>query len=246
MSFLEERKIQAILSSDIPPIYHIHIRKTGGTTINCAFLSNFSDDHIDEVYRKIGQKFNQRIIGNNKIFVGWNTDLINTGRFSFAFSHVPLHQLKLPPHILRLTCLRDPVDRIISHYNMLHFYKVNDIRHPCMEEEGKWLGKSIIDFINLTPKRHLFCQLFMYSKEYSVNEALEELVKLDFVLFNETLDDNLKELERYINWTLPTFRRRKYGHKENISEKDRNLLREIMYPEYQLLEQLDKLRPIKN
>ena len=53
-------------------------------------------------------------------FVGMNPRLIRDGRYFFASSHLPKHQIVLPPSgTFHFTALRDPVARVISLYRYL-------------------------------------------------------------------------------------------------------------------------------
>jgi len=79
--------------------------------------------------------------------------LIEEGSYYYAFSHIPLHQLRLPKETFTITCFRDPIKRIISHYNMLVHYRDNNIYHSCMKIEGHWLGNSVLDFVERRPKK---------------------------------------------------------------------------------------------
>lgn len=236
----EEKEIRAILREEHRPIYHVHIRKTAGTTINFAFLSNAHPEDVEEFYEDMGEKDNHRIIQNNKIFVGWNPLLINKGRYSYAFSHTPLHQLQLAKNIFRFTCLRDPAKRVVSHYNMLRYFQLNGINHACMKTEGKWLGDSFADFMTLAPKEHLLNQLYMFSKEFNVDEVIETLLSLDKIIHTENLANGLKDLEELTGWELPVSNQKSYGFKEEIDESQIKKLKEILAPEYLMLEKLQK------
>lgn len=221
------------------PIYHVHIRKTAGTTINFAFLHNAGED-VQIFYDSLAKKRNHRQLKNDKVFVGWNISLINEGNYSYAFSHTALHELNLPDNAFVFTCLRDPCKRLISHYNNLRYYQLNNINHPCMRKEGKWLGNSFEDFLNKVPKQHLMNQIFMFSKSFNLNEAHEELEQLDHIVFTEDLNQGLKELESKINWNLPISNQKSFGYKEDISDNLMLRLRESLDLEYELLNKIKK------
>ncbi len=229
-----------LIQNQEQPIYHVHIRKNSGTTINFAFLSNANLLPVEDFYESIAKKPNHRLIRNNKVFVGWNVNLINEGNFSYAFSHTPLHQLNLDPNIFVFTCLRDPAKRVISHYNMLRYYKINNINHPCMKIEGKWLGKNFDDFIVKLPKKHLLNQLFMFSNDFNIQEAIERLKKLDKIIYTETLNHGLKDLENLTGWKLPISNQKKYGFKKELTSNQLLQLWKKLIPEYELIEKIKK------
>ena len=222
------------------PIYHIHIRKTAGTTINFAFLSNSGSVDTNDFYESIAQKSNHRQIKNGKVFVGWNVRLINEGNYSYAFSHTPLHKLNLQSDMFVFTCLRDPVKRVVSHYKMLRYYKKENINHPCMKIEGNWLGNSFEDFCENLPKEHLMNQLYMFSSEFDIQESFEKLMSLNKIIFTENLIDGLKELEVLTNWKLPISNQKKYDYEELIPSSQLDMLRNKLMPEYELIEMLKK------
>ncbi len=242
--YKENVECRNLIKDQSLPIYHVHIRKTAGTTINFAFLSNAENEDVNVFYRNLSQKSNNRLISNSKVFVGWNNNLINEGNYSYAFSHNPIHKLNLPSNIFLFTCLRDPVKRVLSHYNMLKFYQLKGSKHPCMKVEGGWIGDSIVDFISLAPKEHIHNQLYMFSKSFSIDETLEKLNELDLVMFTENLKEDLKVLEGLTKWELPVSNQKSYGHKEQISDDHLEQLRAFMEPEYQLIQKFKTLKGI--
>ncbi|WP_203296450.1 sulfotransferase family 2 domain-containing protein [Luteirhabdus pelagi] len=236
----EDLKVKENLSEDTVPIYHIHIRKTAGTTINFAFLSNANVADVEALYERMAAKQTRRVIENGNVFLGWDRMAINDGKYHYAFSHFPLHELQLPENTYTFTCLRDPVKRVLSHYNMLRHYQRTNNDRTFMKVEGKWLGNSFTDFLEKVPKKHLLNQLYMFSSTFSVEEALTKLHSLNRVIFTESLSEGLQKLEEDTGWTLPISNQKKYGYKEEISNEDLQKLRNVMQPEYELLERFKK------
>jgi len=155
-----------------PAIYNYHIRKTGGTSIHYAFLTHSGAADLDRFYQQIAQKKNQRVIANDKAFVGWNTRLIQEGKYFYGFGHTPAHELTLPKNVFTFTCLRDPARRVLSHYKMLCYFRDNQVTQEGMHVEGKWLGDSFDDFLKNIPKQHLMNQLYMFSKNYITQKKI--------------------------------------------------------------------------
>lgn len=91
-------------------IYLVHIRKTGGTSLNKMFLAE-SGREASEFYEKLGLAPQRRLASNGLVFVGWHPRLLNRGNYFYGFSHVPLHQLKLRKGTFTVTCFRDPVNK---------------------------------------------------------------------------------------------------------------------------------------
>lgn len=216
-------------------IYHFHIRKTAGTSINYAFLENSGVEPF-EFYTSLTEEKRHEIVANEKIFLAWNTRLINQNKFHFAFSHSPFDDLTLSEEVFKFTCLRDPVKRVLSHYNMLQYFKLNNVNHVCRKVEEPWLGNSFSDFLDNIPKSHLQNQLFMFSKKFDINEAVKVLKSMDFVLRTESLEKNLEELSAELNWPLKLYKARNYGYKSKVSEQELTRLKEMLLPEYEFLE----------
>ena len=99
-------------------MYLVHIRKTGGTSLNNMFLSVSGYDS-QALYQELANRPTHRVIRNGLVFVGWDIASINRGLYFYAFSHHPFHKLSLPERTFTFSCLRDPMKRVVSHYNML-------------------------------------------------------------------------------------------------------------------------------
>ena len=238
---LENKIVDIIDNKSEMSIYHIHVRKTAGTTVNFAFLSNHdAREPVKSFYEKLAKKSNNRIISSKKIFVGWNKELINTGKYSYAFSHIPLHDLNIPKRVFKFACLRDPVERLISHYNMLIHFKQNRIDHPCMKQEGHWIGETFNDFLRNIPQEHLLNQLFMFSKEFNVSEAFDRLMTLNQILFTESIESDLRKLSQNTGWDLPISEQKKYGSKKSITSEQHEQAKEMLELEYTLISKIEK------
>ena len=243
LRYSEETKEVDRLMKEVPtPVYYIHVRKTAGTAINYAFLQSSQAPDTGAFFEDLAQKPNHRLIRNDKVFVGWNVRLINEGKYSYAFSHAPCHRLKLPSHVFSFTCLRDPAERVISHYNYLRNFQVNNIHHPCMKREGPWLGNSLDDFIANMPTEYFKNQLYTFSSDLNVNEAFDRVMQCDYFFFTREIDDAVKVLEKKLNWTLPLSRENKTGYREPISQTSLDRLYEQLKDEYELVNRLNQAR----
>ncbi len=216
-----------------PPIYHIHIRKTAGTTINYAFLKALQNKmEPDNAYQLLSKKSNHRLITGHSVFVAHNLNLINQGLYSFAFSHIPYHKLNLPSNAFKITCFRDPVKRVISHYNMLCYFNEHSIAHPCMKTESAWLGDSFEAFLNRVPKEVLMNQLYMFSEKLDLHTALKNASNIDYIMFNESLKTSFFELGNFLGIGLESGASQKsFGHNESISELEIELLNDHLSEE---------------
>lgn len=219
-------------------IYLVHIRKTGGTSVNNMFLG--ISGRAERLYNRLAKKSSHCIFSKGKIYVGWNNDLISRGNYFYAFSHAPWHKLDLPVGTFSFTCFRDPVNRVISHYNMLSNYLKKGIDHPCMKVEKEWLGESFEHFLNNIPKKHLCNQLYMFSEDFNIEEAVENVFSLSHYLFTERFAEGIDELNCKTGLNLMPIHIRKSTVKNNISTKNISLLKEMLEEEYIFLEYFKK------
>lgn len=195
-----------------------------------------------ENYRQIVRAPNNQIIQDGKKFVGWNVDEINKGGFFYAFSHAPAHVLQLPSEVFTFTCFRDPVQRIISHYKMLKHLKMTNHNHPCMKEEGPWLGGCLDDFIENIPRNHLYNQIYMFSPKLDIDQAVENISKLDYYLFLERFSEGLAGLSEKLGFNLDPVHLRKAKYQEVFAPSSLEKLRHKLELEYILLDKI-RLQP---
>jgi hypothetical protein len=201
-----------------------------------------------EIYRDLASTArNHRLVVNGKTFVGWNKRLIERGHYFFAFSHTPFHELRLPDRTFTFTCLRNPVDRVLSHYKMLLAYKQSNTFRPDYEIEAQWLGESFGDFLDNIPKQSLFNQLYMFSEDLSVNEAFDNISHLSHFFFTESFQQGVQDLSAKTGLPLEAIHIRKAAVDIQPSEPDLARLNLIMQPEFELYERLQHIyKPISN
>ena len=216
-------------------IYHYHIRKTGGTSLNKAFLAH----HGQEVHRSYKQLVkNLQFQLNGFTSVGWNRGLLSNGNYDFGFSHIPKHQITLPNQTYTVTIFRDPTKRVISHYRMLVEMRETSSNHPAFRDEGGWISNGFSGFIEAIPAEHLKRQLFMFSKMFDLEEALAEALSCNKVIFLENYAEGLAELSRETGYPLEYSHDRQSKIPFEMTETDKGQLRELLEDEYRFLDQL--------
>jgi len=216
------------ISNKYERIYHYHIRKTGGTSINRAIMNYLYSDS-ENTYSELASKWiNTRVIYNNRITVGWNKALLEQGYYHFGFSHIPQHEIVLPKDTFTFTILRDPIERIYSHYNMLKYYSENNIAHPVRQNEENWLGNNIIDFVNQMPKSHLRRQLYMFSNHYDVEEALSNLQKINRIFFTSDLARAIGILSDGFKFNLKIRHDKKSSRSKKLSHDENKIITNLL------------------
>ena len=223
--------------NNFPSVYHVHVRKTAGTSINKMFLE--LDENPDELYKKIAEE--NLAVGKKHVYAGWSKRIIEAGNYHYAFSHIPYHELNLKKRTFCFTCLRDPIKRLISLYNMLTYYHQHNIPHPGMETQREWLGQNFSDFLELIPKTELFNQLYMFSSNFNVDEGLENLSKLDLVMSTERLKEALPILNKTLGVNLKYTHVRKSKNSIKLTDREYERLRNILAIEYNFYNQAQLL-----
>lgn len=160
-------------------IYHAHIRKCAGTSLNTCIIDAISGRKGE--YAKLARQNSNQITYNERPVVGWNKTLLKKEAFFFGFSHIPFFEFNFSDDTFVFTFLRDPVARIISHYRMLKDMEMSDNQHPSFIAEKKWACGDFGFFIRNVPKEHLQNQLYMYSRSFDVEEALRNISRVNYV-----------------------------------------------------------------
>ena len=215
-------------------VYHYHVRKAGGTSINQMFLALSGLAGVS-AYQRLVRAPRHRLLAGGRTFVGWNKQLIEQGRFDYAFSHLPAHRLRLPPGTFTITCLRDPVSRVVSHYRMLLEARASADPPSWFADEADWLGDSLGDFIKRLPPEHLLNQLYMFSAGFDVEEAADNIRSCGFHWRTEAFTAGALRLRQRLGWPIEPVHTRRSSVAVDITRAERSRLRRLLEPEYQLL-----------
>jgi len=217
------------------PIYHLHIRKTGGTTINHGLLAALSGRPSEPIYRALAQAGDNRVMLDDVSFAGWRLETINAGGWDFAFGHKPLELLELPADATVITCFRDPVARLASHYRMLRQMIAEDSDHVIMAKEAPWAKDSFRDFVDRIPNKHRLTQLYMFSTALDLAEATERLKCINHVLWTERLAGDLDALGVALGLPLDSTLRMRPSRPLEIPASELAYAREALAIEYEWL-----------
>lgn len=224
------------LPGKIERIYHYHIRKSAGTSINTAFWNLVGHD-LDSVGRE------PIMIGEGKSFVVNNNILIDAGNYFYASSHFPLWQLELPKNTFTFTVLRDPYKRLVSLYKYYKWVEqVTDEEEAfrldpsyfVLKQQHYLLNKSFSEFLDVLGNKYLFGNLYMFSEKLNPTEGLENLQKLDKVYFQDNLDFAVEDLSNTLNLKdlkLPNPQRKFENSNFVISEFEKKKALQLLQPE---------------
>jgi len=233
------------VNPDYERVYHFHVRKTAGTSLNAAFWALGGLD-----LRAVAG--DQAIEGNGLKFVRGDKRLIEEGDYFFANSHRPAHELRLPPATYTITILRDPAARVISYYRYLLWARSNRKarrEEPFIDDvvaESSFLGRRLSlrrragfrDFLERVPEERLLTQLQMFSARRDPVEAAANALACSATCFTETYPEDLRRVAAELRLDLGEKRERSFGEKVELSDEEQALLRERLAPEYAMVERV--------
>lgn len=214
------RVAEAYLKEGNPRIYHYHIMKTGGTSINRAFFSLSGEDSY--VIRKGIINNPEHYFRTTTHLFSWGKWLIESGLFTYGFSHFPKWQIRIPADTLAFTCLRDPLKRLISRYRHLQTMYQSDYRIKFEKERTEFvdtLQTGFLDFVERTSPKQRHHMLYMFSEQLDPYAAFEELKTLDLFFFLEELEEGMALLENKTGFSLPLKWANKSSYQEDIPEE---------------------------
>jgi len=221
-------------------IYFYHIRKCGGQSIYHAIFQALTGASSEDVEHWL--TWSNIIICEGKIIIGWHAPHINRHKFNFAFGHFAMHELlPMPEDIFTFTYFREPSERVISHYRMLKGFRETGTRGDVLKAEKGWSQfETFGEFVELLPDVHMLRQLYMFSAEYNVDEALENINNLSYWFTMDNFAEKIKEFGKVLGLNLKT-RHVMPSHSEFDGMSDElGMLREKLEPEYELWEALKK------
>lgn len=208
----------------IDRVYHIHIRKSAGTSINSAFWG-LDGYNLNSVGRE------PIILGKNYSYVRYSKELIEKGDYFYANSHFEFWNLNLKSNTFTFTMLREPYERLVSLYKYYNWVdQVDDIKgeeldssYVVLKEQLHLLGNSFTDFINNLSNKYLFNQLYVFSEKLEVDDALKNLEKLDRVYFKDNFKESVENLKTSLNLEHLSFKNERRFENVNftITEKEK-------------------------
>nr|WP_321237648.1 sulfotransferase family 2 domain-containing protein [uncultured Psychroserpens sp.] len=214
--------------------FHYHIRKTGGTSVNEAFFG-LNIENPKSISESIRISTHKHVILNSNKYVGANTKEINKDDFFYGFTHAPYHRLNISSEVFQFCIFRNPMDRVISHYNMIRKHVIQNIQRGWVQKESKWLSNDFNSFLHKIPKEKLLAQLYCFSSKFDVEDAAENINKLDYFFNLEEFEIGLNELSSIIDMKLKSYKSHETNFPTNISNDSKKKLRKMLELEYRLM-----------
>lgn len=232
--------LQKLREHGFARVYFHHIRRTGGTSLNQSFFALYRP-HPELVSGALRRSNSKMVVTAGTRFVGANRDALQEGDYFYGFSHIPSYDLVLPADTFTITLLRDPLERVVSHYRMVVDYSARSLDRPWLRLERQWLGRSIADFVNNMPRSRFLAQLHMFSASSSVDEAVQAIAKCDFILFNDDYSSGLSGLNQRLGLNLKLHHSHTAKREIDLEQTDVERIRRMLATEYALL---DRVRDI--
>ena len=172
-----------------------HIEKCGGMTITISLHNYFNNIYNND------QILNSNIIVDNIQFNKKNIELLKKNKeFNYddikvVMSHTRLYDcpslFKTTP--LKITSIRNPIDRIISHY---YYFDKNTYGCELID-----LSDNIFKKYCKGHGRHMCRVLDCIEKNYYFNvKKLKYIIKnFTYILILENIDDDIKKLNKILN-----------------------------------------------
>ena len=183
-------------------VYCHHIRKTAGTSLHFSFLA-LGDEDPAAVHRRIAASAaapdHQRAAMPSPPI----TDRCSSrGPISTAGRTCPRIGSRCLPRTFTVTILRDPCDRVVSHYNYIREGDQPGMAFAVTDAERALAGNGFPAFLAALPKKDLLRQIFTFSPSFSVAEAAERISACSAVLFTETYESGLAALATRLDLPL--------------------------------------------
>ena len=116
-------------------IYHFHVRKTAGTSLDSSFWA-LGGPELEALSKQEAEEATEAG-GRGRRFVRHDPRLIAAGDYFYASSHEPAHLLEIPPGTFTITILRDPVARVVSYYRYLLWVR----QHPDDDRQEPFVAE---------------------------------------------------------------------------------------------------------
>lgn len=223
------------LPEKINRVYHIHIRKSAGTSLNNLFLGQ-SNLTLKEQWRE------PLYIKEGKVYIQHHKPYFEAGNYFYGSSHYPLWELHLPANTFTYCILRDPLERLISLYKYYCWVSQVDAKEGyaldpsyfVLLKQHQLLNKSFKEFVNNLSPKYLVAQLYTFDKGLDPNHAFELLKTVNKVYFFENVDFAISDLTQTLKLKpLKPARERSFSKVDfTVNESDKEYAKELLKDEF--------------
>ena len=238
-------------------VYHFHVRKSAGTSLNTAFWKLCKDSEAQQLRGEgyLVGRCEAAGLPRKLVMARHDVSVLQGGRYHMGYSHQPCWGLELPSDTFTLTIIRDPLRRLQSYYRYLmwvrhaytHTPEVLRVAEPSWQElllEANALGpvgeESLQNLVERAAAKHVVTQLWMFSEELDPAEAAERIVACSAVMRTENFVADLAELGERLGLPLGNYRERSYDNSgiPAFTPADIAAARDALVPEYAMLDRL--------
>jgi hypothetical protein len=233
----------------VPPLVaFVHIPKTAGGTVTAMLADAYSVDAIGKTgnYLSSTERTEMKVI--RRAGAGWELWQRKGGRVAVGHTPYAVFRSGLPPDTRYMTFLREPVDRVVSHYhrhirrrNPRHEGSPKDLasgRPRANSLEEALVEKRLAALTNLSTR--FLCDDPSPSREMTdaaLDEAKANLRGFAFVGIQERFEESIALLQRKLGWELG---RQPESQDRHVSS-DRPSVADLAEAERALIEECNQL-----
>ena len=205
--------------------------------MNYMFTSYFGDgEYIAKNFDNYSKRY--RVISNGFIVQASNISLLEKGNYHYGCTHIPSWKIRIPSDTFAISIFRNPIRRVISHYNDIKGKVERGEKHSFLREESLLLGSSFTDFVDNLPPEKLQSQLYNFSKDYDLDEAVKKIKSLNLILTLEDISNGIQEINNRLGIGLQIVKKNKSESFNHPSTDEINYLSSKITQEIDLFEKL--------
>jgi hypothetical protein len=202
------------------------------------FASHFGDSsYIMKEINNYSKRF--RVFHNKYIVQGSNISLLEQGNYHYGCTHFPSWKIQEPRDSFTMTIFRDPIERIVSHYNYIIGKIERGENEDWLVKERPLLGNSFTQFIDNLPPEKLLNQLYNFSENYNQIEAVDRIKSLNLILTLENLSEGIHDINNMLGLNLRIMKKNMSETFYRASSKEIRYLKDKVEKEIDLFNRLN-------